>query len=179
MSDAPSNESRRTPVISLRGGVQSSTMLLMAVHGGMPITPSLAIFADTQWEPPALYEWVAFLRMTAWRAGIEVVTVTAGSIREETTRFARGESARYASPPFYVQDPKRPWQSSILRRQCTKDYKLTPIWRELRRRGYGPRNPVEQWVGISRDEVARMKPSSKKWASVTWPLIEAEMTRHD
>lgn len=35
------------------------------------------------------------------------------------------------------------------------------------------------WIGISLDEVSRMKPSWEKWSQHRWPLIEADMTRHD
>jgi hypothetical protein len=38
---------------------------------------------------------------------------------------------------------------------------------------------VEQWIGISLDEVQRMKPARDPWIRHRWPLIEKEMTRHD
>jgi len=42
-------------VISLGGGVQSSVMALMADEGAFGPMPG-AIFADTRWEPPSVYE---------------------------------------------------------------------------------------------------------------------------
>jgi len=54
-----------------------------------------------------------------------------------------------------------------------------------------PRFPVEawdemqsdplviQWIGISLDEIQRMKPARHPWIKHRWPLIEMEMTRHD
>jgi len=38
---------------------------------------------------------------------------------------------------------------------------------------------VVQWIGISLDEVSRMKPSREPWCVHRFPLIEMEMTRHD
>lgn len=38
---------------------------------------------------------------------------------------------------------------------------------------------VVQWIGISLDEISRMKPSRDPWIRHRWPLIEREMTRHD
>lgn len=38
---------------------------------------------------------------------------------------------------------------------------------------------VIQWIGISLDEVQRMKPARYPWIKHRWPLIELEMTRHD
>ena len=42
-------------VISLGAGVQSTTLYLMASQGLITPTPVAAIFADTGWEPPAVY----------------------------------------------------------------------------------------------------------------------------
>ena len=53
-------------VLSLGAGVQSTTLLLMAVEG---ILPGLdcAIFADTGWEPARVYEHLD--RVSAVAAG--------------------------------------------------------------------------------------------------------------
>ena len=45
-------------IISLGAGVQSSTMALMAAHGEITPIPKCAIFADTQDEPEAVYQWL-------------------------------------------------------------------------------------------------------------------------
>ena len=73
----------------------------------------------------------------------------------------------------------------MIRRQCTGDYKIAPIRRKVRnllgiagRRS--PKAPIaEQWIGISLDEVLRMKPSFEPWQINRWPLIEQGMTRLD
>lgn len=39
--------------------------------------------------------------------------------------------------------------------------------------------PVVQWIGISLDEVSRVKPSREPWISLRHPLIEKRMSRHD
>src|SRR5690606_33579649 len=54
----------RTPdlrVISLGAGVQSTTLILMAARGEFDVMPDCAIFADTQWEPKAVYEHLDWL----------------------------------------------------------------------------------------------------------------------
>ena len=68
-------------ILSLGAGVQSSTLLLMAVHGELEL--DRAIFADTQWEPAAVYSWLETLVPLAERAGIPVVIVTAGNLRDD------------------------------------------------------------------------------------------------
>ena len=61
-------------------------------------------------------------------------------------------------------------KAAIIRRQCTREYKLTPIQEEVRDlMGLGFRESIpkglytELWIGISTDEVVRMKPSREKW----------------
>ena len=49
-------------VLSLGGGVQSSVMALMAGEGAFDRTPDCAVFADTRWEPPSVYEHLEWLR---------------------------------------------------------------------------------------------------------------------
>ena len=49
-------------VLSLGGGVQSSVMALMASAGGFDRIPDCAIFADTRWEPPSVYEHIEWLK---------------------------------------------------------------------------------------------------------------------
>ena len=48
-------------IISLGAGVQSSTMALMAAQEAITPMPDCAIFADTGWEPQAVYEWLEYL----------------------------------------------------------------------------------------------------------------------
>lgn len=164
------------PVISLGAGVQSSALLLMAVEGELLHLgePRLAIFADTGWESAATYEWLGFLRLAAWKAGIEIATVSAGNIREDAVAAAKGEGGRFASMPLYTRNGDG--SKGILRRQCSKEYKIAPVRRELRRRAF---TAAEMWLGISTDEIERQKPADVQWITNRWPLIEMEMSRAD
>jgi len=73
----------------------------------------------------------------------------------------------------------------MIRRQCTKDYKIVPIRPKVRELVglAGRRSPdmpiVEQWIGISLDEAIRMKPSCDDWQVDRWPLIEQRLWRQD
>lgn len=166
-----------TPVISLGAGVQSSTLLLMAAQGEFDTVPPLAVFADTGDEPAEVYVWLDFLREQVGHI-IEIVTVERGHLGGEILDFAAGRVPRMSNAPFYTRDPET-GERGILGRNCTRDFKITPIHQELARRGYGLNRPVEQWMGISADEVARMKPSRKRWITHRYPLVDARITRHD
>ena len=58
----------RTPFrsLSLGAGVQSTVLALMAERGeyGLP-KPDVAVFADTGWEPPSVYEHLDWLSGSA------------------------------------------------------------------------------------------------------------------
>ena len=145
--------------------------------------PDCAIFADTGWEPVAVYEHLAWL-MSRNVLPFPVYIVSAGDIRADLLRAGAGE--RWASIPAFTRTTKRNRvEIGMIRRQCTKDYKIVPIRRKVRelagltRRRSPPTPVIEQWIGISLDEAIRMKPSFEAWQANRWPLIEQRMTRND
>src|SRR5215467_1690659 len=146
-------------VLSLGAGVQSTTLALMAAHGEID-PPDCAIFADTQWEPGEVYD---HLKRLAERLPFPVYRVTQGDLR--ATVAAGG----YEPIPWRTK-------TGLGRRQCTYQYKLRPIQRKIREL---TRRRCELWLGISRDEAHRMKPSRVKYIENRWPLIERDMTRAD
>ena len=170
--------------LSLGAGVQSTTLALMAAQGAVGPMPDCAIFADTGWEPKAVYEHLDWL-MSPNVLPFPVFIVGSGNMRENLLAAGRGE--RWASIPAFARSVDRRGNVSIgmIRRQCTGDYKIEPIRRKVRElvQLTRKRSPtfavVEQWIGISFDEVIRMKPSREAWQRNRWPLIEERMTRRD
>jgi hypothetical protein len=167
--------------LSLGAGVQSSTLYLMAVEGAFGAeTPEAAIFADTQWEPGKVYEWLDQLE----RIGGDVVPihrVTAGNIR--STLLEKDRHYRRVSAPFYVLNGQK---KGMLYRQCTKHFKLEPIRKGIRGllgvqkgRPVPADTAIEVWIGISTDEATRMKPAKESWITHRWPLIDRGMSRAD
>lgn len=166
-------------ILSLGAGVQSSTVFLMSCLGVLPRL-NAAIFADTQWEPPAVYDHLCWLEEQAAQGGIPVYRVTAGNLRQHTLeRFIYGgakDGERYATMPLHVLSPNG--SRSMIRRQCTSEYKIVPIERFIRRvlLGLGKGQIaqalcVEQWFGISADEMRRVRISQNHWKSHVYPLI--------
>lgn len=75
-------------------------------------------------------------------------------------------------------------EKGILWRQCTGEYKISAVRKELRKLyGYGPRDKVKEkfrlWMGISTDEIQRVKPSGVNYIKNIFPLIDYEMSRQD
>jgi hypothetical protein len=152
-------------------------MALMAAAGEITPMPDCAIFADTQSEPKAVYEWLDWLEP---RLPFPVHRVTAGSLRNEIMGAMNGANRMDARPPFFTKS------GGMLNRQCTQDFKIRPIQRECRRLiGLVPRQRwplrvvIEQWIGISLDEEQRCRASRILAINHRWPLIELRMTRAD
>lgn len=158
-------------VLSLGAGVQSSTLLLMACEGELQL--DAAIFADTQWEPAAVYAHLAWLEEQAQEASIPVHRVSKGSLREA----ALAGSTRSASIPLHLRNPDG--SPGMLRRQCTKEYKIAPIRRQLRDLNATREQPATLCIGISLDEVERMRTSDVQYIRHEYPLIDRRMTRTD
>lgn len=198
----------RLRALSLGAGVQSTTMALMAAHGDIGPIPDCAIFADTGWEPKAVYDHLSWL-MSPNVLPFPVHVVSAGNIREQLV--AAGEGERWASIPAFTrtvtpagaelpvldeddgeivtvgtrQTSKETVSIGMIRRQCTTEFKIVPIQRKVRElagltRKRSPVYPVvEQWIGISTDEIIRAKPSFEAWQVKRFPLIEQRMSRAD
>ena len=167
-------------VLSLGAGVQSTVMALMAEenYDGMP-TPELAIFADTGWEPKAVYEHLNWLET---QLSYPVVRVSAGNIRDNILSGTNPEGRPFIDMPVYVV--KNDGKHYIGTRQCTKLYKLHPIEKYLRQYlelEYGKVAPkekqVDMWLGLSIDEAIRVKPSRHPWITNIYPLLEKEFSR--
>lgn len=168
-------------VLSLGVGVQSSTVLLMSVRGVLPKLDA-AVFADPGWESPKTYAYLEYLKPIAEAAGIKLIVGSAGNIRQDAmdaqvgfdptkTTFA----SHWASMPMFVLNPDG--TRGMITRQCTGDYKLAVIKREIKKLlgisgACRSREPlVEQWIGISYDEIHRRSKPDVKWITHHYPLI--------
>ena len=163
-------------IISLGAGVQSSTMALMAKHEEIAPMPDAAIFADTQWEPKAVYEWLGWLSR---QLPFTVIQVTAGNLRQDILSRSNTSGKRFAAVPWFMKKPNG--EQAMGRRQCTNEYKLRPIQRKIVELlgGKHPKGGCDLWIGISTDEASRMKPSRVQYIQNRWPLIEKQISRHD
>jgi hypothetical protein len=164
-------------ILSLGAGVQSTTLALMAAHGEFDVMPDMAIFADTGAEPEPTYEFLRWLSSPNVLP-FPVVVVSDGNIRDDLIGGLNSTGQRFASIPFFTLHKGK---QGMARRQCTKEYKLAPILRKIRELLHNKRakGGAEMWIGISLDEVVRMKPSRVGYVSNRWPLIEKRMTRLD
>lgn len=166
-------------LLSLGAGVQSSTLALMAAHGDVEPMPTAAIFADTQAEPKSVYRWLDWLET---QLPFPVHRVTAGNLTTDSLQMRTTKDGRQYTRtliPTYILN--RDGTKGHTQRACTYDYKMLEIIKCSRRLAGIKRGQktggVVQWIGISLDEIQRMKPSREPWSQHRWPLIEKRMTR--
>tara|TARA_R100001082_G_scaffold353_1_gene272 strand:+ start:4713 stop:5513 length:801 start_codon:yes stop_codon:yes gene_type:complete len=164
-------------IISLGAGVQSSTMALMAAKGEITPMPDCAIFADTGWEPGKIYNWLDWLET---QLPFPVYRVNGGNIVDDLLTKKNG----FTAIPFYLKDDKG--KQSIGRRQCTREYKISPIRLKVRellglkkRQRAGKKVLARQWIGITKEESLRAKPNRDAYIENVFPLLELNMHRLD
>lgn len=165
-------------VLSFGAGVQSSTLLRMMIHE--EIEPAQhAVFSDTGWEPRAVYEHLHVMRREAESAGIEFHIVSQGNIRND----ALNPNHSFASMPVHVVNLEG--IQAMGRRQCTREYKLKPLLskqREIAGLKPGERckeHRITTIIGISLDEIQRMKDPLFSWIVNEYPLVDNRITRND
>jgi hypothetical protein len=166
-------------IISLGAGVQSSTMALMAAHGEIEPMPDCAIFADTGAEPQEVYDWLKYLKPLL---PFPVYEVSKGNLTDDVgtvkTSEKTGQTYMKGLIPAFIHG------HGLLGRQCTADYKVMPVRKKIRElAGITGKQCKEvvcsQWMGISTDEIQRMKVSVEKWYEFRYPLIDMGMSRTD
>lgn len=177
-------------VLSAGVGVQTITLAQLSIEGHLPPL-DCAIFADTGWEPAHVYTQLGHMADALAAVGVPTYIVNNGNIRDDALT-----DGRFASMPLHMKGDAG---NGIARRQCTNEYKLTPIKRKVRELlgaskvvtpsglatvGRVPGKPgtrfVNMWVGISTDEIERVKPSDVSYIRRSDPLIDVlNMSRDD
>ena len=173
-------------ILSLGAGVQSSTILMMSLLGELPKLDA-AIFADTCWEPEAVYKHLGWLASQCAIKGVPLLTVSVGNLRNDVIHYQRthikSSSGVYAALPLFIVNPNG--TMGMIRRQCTERYKIRPISKIVRKlcglksgaRVEAGKILCQQWLGISWDERERMKDPIYAWIENVYPLIDAHITR--
>ena len=162
-------------VLSLGAGVQSSALLLMSERGELPKLDA-AVFADTGDETDATYNWLKYL-IANCETPILVGTRGYSISGHVEPRIRWGK--RLDKPPFFVATDSTP---GPINRDCTREWKVNIVRAVIKQEILGlkkgarwPDKPaVEQWIGISGDEMGRMVSSTEKWSVMWHPLIQDE-----
>ena len=171
---------KKLRVLSLGAGVQSTTVALMIEKGEIPKV-DCAIFADVKAEPQEVYKHLDWLKT---QLSYPLYVVSWRDLKKDILDASKGKYKGFTAP-FFTKNTSNN-EKGMLRRQCTSDYKIKPVIKKIRELlGYkkGDRvqkdTKVELLMGISIDEVQRMKTNRMKYIENQYPLIDKYISRKD
>lgn len=152
-----------TTVWSYGGGTQSAAIAVLILQGKLP-RPDIAVIADTGRELSTTWDYLAEVVGPALDAiGLPMQVVPPSP---EYRRYDLISSGRTALIPAYTTHSG---EKGKLPTWCSNEWKQRPIRRWLRKQGV---TSCDIWLGISTDEIKRMKPSGLNWYRHVYPLIE-------
>lgn len=104
---------------------------------------------------------------------------------DEDDDWGKREASKLRKILAHLKNGKPVEQRGMIKRQCTKEYKIEPIESFIKTDILGlepsarwPKEMcVRQWFGISLDEMQRCRTSSQKWKSHWYSLVERRITR--
>lgn len=164
-------------VLSMGWGVQTWTLAAMMALDEIPRTDYI-VFADTTHESELTYQFIREWEPWLGEHGLNTVRV-----QGKRTNVVREDWSDSVLIPAYTVSHKDGSNGQV-RRQCTHDWKITPIrhWvREYLSENGIPLSPgvVELQMGISLDEWHRMKDSDVQYIQHRYPLVDLRMKRAD
>ena len=168
--------SDRVRAFSFGGGVQSMAALVLAAQRRIPYR--VFIFANVGEDsenPATLRYYREYAQPFALEHGLKLLEVQKRYKGELDTLYG---SLMRANKSIGI--PVRMANGAPGNRSCTQDFKVRVIAAQLKAMGCTPDAPGMLALGISLDEVTRMRTSSGiPWYDVDYPLITARLYRAD
>ena len=128
-----------------------------------------AIFADPGAELPDTYKlWDYLNEWAKHNDGIPLIKKKK-SLYKDIIKGQNSTGHRWASIPAFGES------GGMIRRQCTKEYKIDVVVKEIRKlhglKKYQHMKPTILYLGISLDEIQRIKESRLSKITNKYPLI--------
>lgn len=150
-------------LLSFGGGVQTTALAVLLVRGEVAPVDHI-VMSDTGGETPETYAHVEVMADYLKAHGLYLnVVAHPGETLEKWTL------TRSTPIPIRTVD-------SFGQRQCTHNWKIEPVNRFAKLNGA---KHLDLLLGISLDEIYRMKPDQAKWITRHFPLIDLGLTRQD
>jgi hypothetical protein len=144
---------------SYGGGTQSIALAILIRQGKLP-KPEYIGIADTSRERTSTWDYLEkYVSPMLAEIGLSVDIIP----HSYSNRDLYSTSGRLLIPAFT--------EHGMMPTFCSNEWKKLVVRRRLRELGYGRRKPVITWIGMSKDEFKRMKPSGVQWQEYYWPLI--------
>ena len=163
--------SDRTQIWSCGGGVQSTAIAALIVQGRLP-APDLAVIADTEREMSTTWDYLNNWTIPAL-AEVGVALHRVLKSKYATVDLWGGKEGNSLLIPAYTNQSG---EIGKLPGLCSNEWKLRVIQRWATKE-HGVK-AATLWMGMSTDELQRVKEGSGKWAK-RYPLIDLKMSRGD
>ncbi len=144
-------------VWSYGGGTQSAAIAVLILEGKLPM-PDIICMADTAREVQETWD---YLERVVRPAGIDVKIIPHSYAYWDLY----GAAGDLLIPAF----TRKKGRIGKMHPFCSNEWKQRPVRRWLREQGV---TECDLWLGISTDEVERMKVSDVQWQRNVYPLIE-------
>lgn len=149
-----------TTVWSYGGGTQTAAIAVLILQGKLP-KPDIAVMADTGREIQSTWDYL----YTVVQPALDSIGLTVEiAAHDLSTVDVYAHNSDLLVPVFTSQNG-----GGKLPTYCSNEWKKHVIRRWLRQQGV---NDCDVWLGISTDEIERMKPSELNWYRHAYPLIE-------
>lgn len=159
----------KKPIVwSYGGGTQSVAIAVMVANGELP-RPERVVIADTGREAQETWNYTRD-HVNPLLDHIDLEVEVAPHSLSTVGLYAK--NGDLLLPVFTNNGGKMPTL-------CSNEWKKRVVGRWCRQQGYGPKNPLRMWLGISVDEVHRAKPSGVAWMQYHWPLLMDVPRRRD
>lgn len=158
-------------IVSFGGGVQSTSLLVLAAEGRIDFGTFVFANVGEDSEHPDTLGYVRSVAMPYAAAhGIELVELHRVR-RDGSTETLYGRLTKPGSRSLPI--PIRMSNGKPGRRSCTSDFKIRPIGKWLKAHGANASNPATVGIGISLDEVWRVnRRRAEPYEQPVYPLLE-------
>ena len=169
--------SDRLRCFSYGGGVQSTAAMVLAATRRIEFPHFVFANVGDDAENPATIAYIRDVAAPYAAAnGIALHTVRK-EWRDGREQTLYGHIMR--EDRMGVQIPVRLSNGAPARRHCTVDYKIKVLDKWQREHGASEDNPAIVGLGISVDEMQRMRTSQEAERVIVYPLVEMRLTRGD
>ena len=163
-------------ICSLGGGVASTALFLMSLHGEIENPADAAVFADTGAELETTHNTIG--KLTEYANDFDIPVTIVHSKLGNIIDNALKPDSKVGDIPFFTKDLNG--KTKQLSKYCTNEFKTYPIWKWFRQEfGATHKNPVAYWLGYTVSEITRMKPAKVKYVVRRYPLIEKRIGRDE
>lgn len=158
-------------------GVQSVAALVLAAHGEIDFPLFLFANVGADSENPGTLDYLTAIAAPFAKAnGIELVELH--KVRRDGSPVTLMQ--RIVESEASVPIPMRMSNGAPGNRQCTGDFKIAVVAKELRRRGATRDDPAVVGLGISTDEWQRARRDSRvPHETLAYPLLDRNLSRRD